>query len=1009
MSGPEHLFTAADTYLYSVSTCFANDGFRTDESELPALDDVSTAVDALVSEEGQKPSPANALRDAGVSDQLPFALPSKDEEQKPASTANEAAAKIITSSQAVVQDAITRPPSRAITPALPVIPVKPADISASPQRSDKSTQKTDTVNKELSHDSTQPKVDSGVLSGPAVPTTTSSTKDEPKKTEAVAAMEPPNQSTPAAPTTSPSKAGANTAEKSKEGSIKRSPPGKLDIMAATRDLIRETQALSAPGGNKSTGHRKGPQASSGVDLSSRPIPAKTLRVVPTSKATTPKAEAQSLPTTATTAAPPATKSLSGKGSSSAQPPATPASEFVSEQASLASASISRTSSPPPAKGDLSRSARKKQRREANKEQKSKEEKKGGEKKDKEVEPVSVSATPAEEIAPIIGRKKKKPKPRPVTTDDDVIMKEESVPKEVEKKDMKKSVEAETKKVEPKVEEVKKVHAKEAEKKAEATVEKKTGPKLEKSSEKIAAEVKPEEKPAEVKSEKKAQESRTSSSAGRTTSGGGRPKASVGVTDTEVDENDDDFYPHLTPARILTGLVAKGEIDTSKHSFFNPNLVREDMPSLEQTLADLDARINKAMPQFGGNGGVTQQQENTRAKKTGENLSSQPPTTTSTTGGSSSTTRDEGAKGGREQSQDKRVASRDSFREWLHAQEGTAGMILKGLVEEGGPMNEQDVDEEEEYLAFERRVMEMDPEEFRERFIAGNTNVAATIDTNSTATTTAATATTSAHTNMNLEHDPFMGLPEASPPMFQRAIPASTSGGGINSIPPHELRLDVARGKGRGYDLFMQESQSAASTALKALLRGEPRQSQNTGPSSSAASAALQALLTSRLPYQPGTKPDKSLLTIAAAINTSGTGGGQGTSLGGGISGNAYRGSSSSSIPTTTTIGAGVSTTTTTGTFNVSNNNNNNNTSVKTDANGNAIPTIEELIRKGPTNGNFNTDNENNDNDTSSSETPTARRVRLAEAALAQHIKEGEALEKKFNELVASNRKLCGLD
>ncbi|OLN85187.1 hypothetical protein CCHL11_04362 [Colletotrichum chlorophyti] len=128
---------------------------------------------------------------------------------------------------------------------------------------------------------------------------------------------------------------------------------------------------------------------------------KTLRVVPTPKNEVPPSLASGAPFSAAARA---VSSASGR-------PATPASEIISDSASIVSASVSasRSSSPPPASTRVgtapvratTKSQQRKARKEAHKEQSA---------------VVAAIAKPAEpeEQAPIIGRKKKQKKEKPVT-------------------------------------------------------------------------------------------------------------------------------------------------------------------------------------------------------------------------------------------------------------------------------------------------------------------------------------------------------------------------------------------------------------------------------------------------------------------------------------------------------------------------------------------------------------------------------------------------------------------
>jgi CCR4-NOT transcription complex subunit 4 len=91
-------------------------------------------------------------------------------------------------------------------------------------------------------------------------------------------------------------------------------------------------------------------------------------------------------------------------------PGTPTSEIISDNASITSASMSRASSPPPAKvgsapvRTTTKSMQKKQRKEAQKE-----------KEKSELEAAAAKPEPEAEIAPIMGRKKKQRKEKPINS------------------------------------------------------------------------------------------------------------------------------------------------------------------------------------------------------------------------------------------------------------------------------------------------------------------------------------------------------------------------------------------------------------------------------------------------------------------------------------------------------------------------------------------------------------------------------------------------------------------
>ena len=140
---------------------------------------------------------------------------------------------------------------------------------------------------------------------------------------------------------------------------------------------------------------------------------KTLRVLPTPKTETPNAAGITTPSSATSMFPPTfppSRQPSLASTSRLERPGTPASEIISDNASITSASMSRASSPPPSKigsapvRSTTKSMQKKQRKEVQKE-----------KEKSEIESVASKPEPEVEIAPIMGRKKKQKKERPVNS------------------------------------------------------------------------------------------------------------------------------------------------------------------------------------------------------------------------------------------------------------------------------------------------------------------------------------------------------------------------------------------------------------------------------------------------------------------------------------------------------------------------------------------------------------------------------------------------------------------
>lgn len=190
---------------------------------------------------------------------------------------------------------------------------------------------------------------------------------------------------------------------------KKSTPGILNISVTAQSTTKEVAADKEPPSNPAVQSSafpplppSTPATSSGPSAPKGP---KSIRVVPTRTESPVITAAQPLS---------AISNYSATISGSRQPsvasnsrferPGTPASEIISDNASLTSASLSRPSSPPPTRvgsapvRTTTKSQQKKQRREAMK---------GKEKS--EIETAVVETPEAEEIAPIMGRKKKQKK------------------------------------------------------------------------------------------------------------------------------------------------------------------------------------------------------------------------------------------------------------------------------------------------------------------------------------------------------------------------------------------------------------------------------------------------------------------------------------------------------------------------------------------------------------------------------------------------------------------------
>ncbi|KAK3316075.1 hypothetical protein B0H66DRAFT_518730 [Apodospora peruviana] len=198
----------------------------------------------------------------------------------------------------------------------------------------------------------------------------------------------------------------NTPKPDSRANEKRPVPGILNIAAATKAAqarsseLSSTADKSAPDRDSAFPALPTPSATSAsVSSPLARVAPKTLRVVSTPKGETPM-------TPATAGAPVSATASVRSAVAAAIRPETPASEMISDSASIISASISasRTNSPPPSKvgsapvRTTTKSQQRKQRKEALK-------------KDTEsiaAQPVK-AAEPEVEIAPIIGRKKKQKK------------------------------------------------------------------------------------------------------------------------------------------------------------------------------------------------------------------------------------------------------------------------------------------------------------------------------------------------------------------------------------------------------------------------------------------------------------------------------------------------------------------------------------------------------------------------------------------------------------------------
>lgn len=209
---------------------------------------------------------------------------------------------------------------------------------------------------------------------------------------------------------------------SSKSADKRQHPGKLDIAAAKDASKKEWDSVAASSGlGKSVeSNERGRSRLSGLSQPSTPATAasqsslqsatrpnqpRVLRTLPTPKVVTPPRAAGASPSVlAATADSAASKQVSRRGSfSSFHPPGTPLSEKISDNASVASTSMSRASSPPPTRvgsapvRQVTKSQQKKERQSRAKQAED----------SSKLEEAPAKAVVEEPVqAPIIGRKKK---------------------------------------------------------------------------------------------------------------------------------------------------------------------------------------------------------------------------------------------------------------------------------------------------------------------------------------------------------------------------------------------------------------------------------------------------------------------------------------------------------------------------------------------------------------------------------------------------------------------------
>ncbi|KAI9800930.1 MAG: hypothetical protein M1833_003067 [Piccolia ochrophora] len=410
------------TLVLAILERATNEALSVDDPSVDALDDVSASVDALVNDDARSTPPHAS---STVSESQKTLLPA------PPGLSTKLLAVVEETTQPQQQSEHVLP---ALKPALPILP----SASTAPK-----TAGILVALSTIEHVATE---DGATRSTNVEPSAVSAAGAESRQDKQGARQAGPRDKAPAKPELDrnahgPGKAGKDQAttkleppkpksgktaleSKSEQGKsgiegIKRTLPGKLDIAAATRNLIKETQAITAASAARKAEAQSRNARSAVTPSTNEPTPTfptntnpqysirqtqpRTLRVVSTSKADiapagpSVAATAPSTPAATINASPKPTAPSRRPSLASLNQPATPASDLVSDNASVTTVSLSRANSPPP-KG-VSKAQLKKQRKEA---------RRTTEQKEPE-EPVAKIQEPEEEIAPIIGRKKKKAK------------------------------------------------------------------------------------------------------------------------------------------------------------------------------------------------------------------------------------------------------------------------------------------------------------------------------------------------------------------------------------------------------------------------------------------------------------------------------------------------------------------------------------------------------------------------------------------------------------------------
>ncbi|KAL7622294.1 transcriptional repressor general negative regulator of transcription subunit 4 [Parahypoxylon ruwenzoriense] len=410
-------------------------GGQTQDDDLIPFDEASSSVDALVADSygPEEPQPSSFIPEGGRTS-VPPGL-GLSHSHPPAQFAERSSTPAPQSQVGQIR-ASSRSPAilRPVTPLVLKYPVKPAAsgkkeiIATSGNEAKKSIKELAAksgLSKDIAAQASKSTKGKGVLDEEDFPALDSVKTSSPPKVTPVLPSKPPSSSTKAP---QGKKSASETAGKPPSGKVitatpskseKRPVPGILDIAAATKTVARASVSETTSGTDKLSNqvHISASQTHKAQGASALPTPTpttasvsspitkvapKTLRLVHTPKAEAPPIHIPPAAVASIRAA----SIIAG----SANRPATPASEGISDTASIVSASVSvsRTSSPPPSKvGSASmrvttKSQQRKQRKEASKEAAA---------QLTESKPVEQEV----EIAPILGRKKKQKKERKTTT------------------------------------------------------------------------------------------------------------------------------------------------------------------------------------------------------------------------------------------------------------------------------------------------------------------------------------------------------------------------------------------------------------------------------------------------------------------------------------------------------------------------------------------------------------------------------------------------------------------